>query len=314
MKQRLFLVMIIMTFALLKWDVASYAQSPRTIELGPCGGMSMTLNDINPLNFFNEPGYAYGGLVRYNHDTRWAFRLDYSHSMVRSSDAIALWRPEREKSFKAIINDLSMVVEFNFLNFYTGRVGDAFSTYMFAGVSTFKYKTAPILSVQEQTALAGDAVPQNLEAFNRAWQSLETDRSFSIPFGFGFKFSLSEHLATSIEWKMNYTLTDRLDGLNPTYEDADSHYFAVVTKTEKKAKDGNVVMDQNGNPLYTYEINVNQGGTPTNGYDLTDQTGLFGKYQQMSNSATNDWFGSITLSLTWKIPLPGGNACRVNNY
>lgn len=314
MKQRLSFVLITMFLAFLGWGGSLRAQSPRTIELGPYGGMAMTINDINTVNFFSEPGYEYGGLIRYNHDSRWAFRINYAHSMIQSTDTIAGWRPEREKSFRAIINDVSLMFEFNFLDFYTGRIGSTVSPYLFGGISRFTYKTAPLLSREQQIEFAGDSVPQNLKAFNQAWQSMNTGVSYSIPFGFGCKFSISEHLATSIEWRMHYTLTDRLDGLDSLYQGVDNHYFATVKSKDRHDTDGTVMKDKNGNVLKEYEVNIVQGGNPAGGYDLTDQTGLFKEYQQMSNSQSMDWFGSITISLTWKIPLPGGGACRVNSY
>lgn len=320
MKRRLSFVLITIFLACLGRGGALLAQSPRTIELGPYGGISTTLNDINTLKFFSEPGYETGGLIRYNHDTRWSFRLDYTHSMVRSSDAIAKWRPERDKSFIAFINNVGMMVEFNFLDFYTGRSGSSISPYIFGGISRFKYQTFPYLTKEQQISYVGDSVSQNLESFNKAWQSSEpstiTGTSYSIPFGFGCKISISEHLATSIEWRMNYTFSDEIDGLEALY--SDEHQYAYVHYRYKKNSKNEIEKDKAGNPLKEYLINDNpispEGYTPNGSYDLTDTTGLFKKNQQMSNSKSNDWFGSFTVSLTWKIPLPGGGACRVNSY
>ena len=247
----------------------------------------------------------------------WAFRIDASHSMVRSSDAVAQWRPERDKSFQSFVNEVSLIVEFTFLDFYTGRKGNSISPYLFGGGSAFTYKTAPLLNADEMVALAGDQLPANLRAFEQAWKGcLGKGNSYSIPFGFGCKVSLSEHLATNIEWKMNYTFTDAIDGLEDVYSDA--HAFANVYCKDKKDSEGNLLKDKNGAQLKEYLVAfqplAEEGYSFVSSYDLTDQTGLFGAEQQMSNSQSKDWLGSITISLTWKIPIPGGGACRVNHY
>ena len=56
----------------------------------------------------------YGGIVRFNENSRWTYRLDYTHATVKASDEQIKWRPERGLNFLSKINDVSLVVEFNF--------------------------------------------------------------------------------------------------------------------------------------------------------------------------------------------------------
>ena len=97
--------------------------------------------------------------------------------------------------------------------------------------------------------------------------------ALSIPFGIGCKVSISKHLAATVEWRMHYTLTDYLDGVHANY--AETHATAK-------------------------------------GYDFTDPTETFDAGYQRGNSQTNDWFGMLNLSLTWKFVIPNSSACKMN--
>lgn len=310
MKRRLHLWLLTIGLILLGQGKISYAQSPKTLEFGPHGGMTTSINDINTWKMFNQFDLELGGLVRFNYDSRWAFRADFTHAVLKGSDAVAKWRPIRDLNFRSVVNDVSLITEFNFLDYYTGRNGSSISPYLFGGISVFKYKVGPYEPDKAvlQT-LAGSADRKILEQFNAVWsQAIGNGFSFSIPFGFGCKLSLSQHLAASLEWRMHYTFTDYLDGIADLYPADDQHRIFV-------SKAG---QDQNGAPAFEYAVIT---GDPNNldpayltSYDLTDRTGFFHEGQQRGNSQSKDWFGSLSLAITWKLPLPGGTACRIINY
>jgi hypothetical protein len=102
----------------------------------------------------------------------------------------------------------------------------------------------------------------------------------SIPFGMGVKFSLSRHMAATVEWMMHKTFTDYLDDVATVYPEQHAIYTA-------------------------------EDGTE---YDLTDPTGNFKAGQQRGNSAFNDWFGMARMSLTWKFNLPDGRGCNLSKF
>ena len=267
-----------------------HAQSPKTIEFGPHVGMTTSINDINPWKLFSQFDLEYGGLFRFNYDSRWTFRLDYTHSVVKATDTVAGWRPERELSFRSKINDVSLIVEFNFLDYYTGRVGSTISPYLFGGVSAFSFNTY----AYTRNDIIDEFWLGNLFAERNAYRHY----ALSIPFGFGCKLSLSPHLAASLEWRMHYTFTDYLDDIAEVYPADDDHALLVAS-------------DKGLDFIYGDANALSEGLTLI--YDYTDPTGHYHEGQQRGNSQSNDWFGSLSLSITWKIPLPGGTACRVIN-
>ena len=276
-------------FLLIMSCLAVFAQAnaqfddPKTLEVGPHVGMSYYMGDLNPTMPFAQAQLQYGGLVRFNYDNRWTFRFDYSRATVTASDEVIKWRPERGLNFTSKINDFSLVAEFNFIEYYTGNPKKNVSPYIFGGVSVFQY-----------TAFANvNGILVDLSNHKTEYVDLDAkwyEKMFgktspigvSIPFGMGVKFSLSRHMAGTVEWRMQKTFTDYLDDVATVYPEQNQH--AVYT-----ADDGTT-------------------------YDLTDPTGNYIAGQQRGNSAFNDWFGMARVSLTWKFNLPDRRGCNLSKF
>ena len=288
MKKRLRFLLI--TFCLVflgQLGHRAYAQNPQTIEVGPHFGVSSYIGELNvwrdidkwswrEMNQFNTD---WGVLARYNYNSRWSFRLDYTHGKVRASDAYAAWRPDAQLNFQTTINDISLMAEFNFLDYYTGHIQNTVSPYIFAGVSGFLFSPHPFTQnddVDKTELLLTDKKSGITKSQTEGVVCYPY--SFSIPFGVGCKLSLTKHLAATVEWRMHYTFTDYLDDVSGVYpiEDENNKHAIVA------------------------------------GYDLVDPSGKFEAGQQRGNSQTNDWFGFINLSLTWKFVIPNASACTMN--
>lgn len=306
-----------------------FAQFPQTLEIGPHGGITTYQGDINPLKMFNQFGYDYGGLVRYNYDSRWAFRLDYSRAMVQASDSVANWRPERGLSFRTKLHDVALIAEFNFFDYYTGRIGSSVSPYIFVGGSWLSYQTGLLVQDSLQR-LQFTGIPEahrndsthreNMKRYQSVAGSAQgSGTSFSIPFGIGCKLSLTQHLAASIEWRMHYTFTDDLDGIVRT-KDNDGNLNALYPSDKNHSffARKQVGVDKYGTPIYEYSTPSSDPSTiAAEGYDfyydMSDPTGNYHEGQQRGDASTNDWFGMLNLSITWKIPIPGNSACKIIN-
>lgn len=286
MKNRLHFLFVAICLALLcQTGQKAFAQAPRTIEVGPHFGGTAYVGDLNvwrnlgqwDWKHLHQLDYDLGALARFNYNSRWAFRLDYTYLRVNASDPVTAWRPEALLNFRSTAHDVALMVEFNFLDYYTGRSGSEISPYIFGGVSGFMYKTHPLTGVAniDSENLTANNTDYYLDENNTLQPALKSNYSLSIPFGVGCKLSLTEHLATSLEWRMHYTLTDYLDDVSGLYG-PDGQHFVV------------------------------------NGYDCSDPSGRFGEGDQRGNSQTNDWFGMLNLSLTWKFVIPDNSACKMN--
>ena len=255
---------------------------PKTLEVGPHVGVSYYMGDLNPTLPFAQARLQYGGLVRYNYNNRWTFRFDYSRATVTAYDEVIKWRPERGLNFTSVINDFSLVAEFNFLEYYTGNPKKNVSPYIFGGISVFQYTA--YADVNGTLIDLSDYATEGPEDPDAKWYDKMFGKTssigVSIPFGMGVKFSLSRHMAATVEWRMQKTFTDYLDDVATVY----SEQHAIYT-----AEDGTE-------------------------YDLTDPTGNYLAGQQRGNSAFNDWFGMARVSLTWKFNLPDRRGCNLSKF
>lgn len=290
MKNRLRFLLIMCLLTVLGLNTPSLAQSPQTIEVGPHIGVTSYVGDLNvwrhlsqwdwkQLNQFN---YDLGGVVRFNYDSRWSFRLDYTYLHARACDSVTAWRPQGKLNFKTTAHDLSLLVEFNFMDYYTGKNDKNFSPYIFGGVSGFMYWVQPYTGDETLDAMYFNGLgDERYDLFTASTQRANLNMSLSVPFGLGCKVSLSEHLAATAEWRMHYTFTDYFDGVSGDYPAAAQHAVA----------------------------NDSQG----NSYDFTDPTGTFLQGDQRGNARNNDWFGMVNLSLTWKFIIPDKAGCKLTD-
>lgn len=296
MKKRLRFLMV--TTALIVLNLAgsvAYAQNPKTLEVGPYISGTTYAGDLNvwrnlgqwQRKELNQFSYGYGALARFNYDTRWAFRIDYSHLHLRAGDASAAWRPQGMLNFKSTVDNINLMVEFNFFDYYTGKPGKGFSPYIFGGISGLMYYVQPFTGDATWDTLYFNGISENNlgeDEFAVEGERKGRNYALSIPFGLGCKISISEHLASTVEWRMHYTMTDYLDGVHSNY----SKEHAVFK-----------VVDAQG---------VDQE------YDFTDPTKTFPEGYQRGNARTNDWFGVLSLSLTWKFVIPEKSACKMTDY
>ena len=254
---------------------------PKTLEVGPHVGVSYYMGDLNPTMPFAMSQLQYGGVARFNYNNRWSFRFDYSHATVAADDDKIGWRPERKLNFTSRINDFSLEAEFNFLEYYTGNPKKNVSPYIFGGISVFQYTAYANVAgkLVDLSKYETEYVDPNAKWYNKMFGKT-SPVGVSIPFGLGVKLSLSQHMAATVEWRMQKTFTDYLDDVAKVYPEQHAIY-------------------------------TDEDGTK---YDLSDPTGNYKTNQQRGNSAFNDWFGMARVSLTWKFNLPDGRGCNLSKF
>lgn len=177
------------------------------IEVGATGGLSYYIGDINPGKQFSQNDLALGGLIRYYDNLRWAFRFQYSNMGLNVADKTGFYEPVKEP-FKSKINDFSLIAEFNFFDYWTGSERNFITPYLLAGFSVFNYKTISQID---------------------AAKILSNDGSFSIPFGVGVKYSLTQRIGLTLEWRMHKSFDDNIDSIT-------DNYYATESNGEVKQK------------------------------------------------------------------------------
>lgn len=195
-------------FILLLLGIASSAQ--KSFEVGLFGGGSYYLGDINPVKHFVQTDVAFGGLIRYNLNPRWALKASVYRGKIKADDNITKANTSRQLGFESNITDVSAIVELNFFKYVTGNTLNFVSPYIFAGVSFFMFNPK---------AGGVDLRSIGTEGQNTGYDGRKPydTYSFAIPFGFGFKFSINKRLGLAFEWGLRKTFTDYLDDVSKTY-------------------------------------------------------------------------------------------------
>jgi hypothetical protein len=249
-------------FSLLLLFITSlYGFSQKSIELGLFGGGVFYLGDLNQGTPFLQTRPAYGGIARYNITDRWAMRLNVLQGKVLGDDEVSKANLERQLSFESNITEFSLVAEFNFFDYVTGSTRNYVAPYIFAGLGLFLFN--PKAENVELKELG-------TEGQNTGYDGRKPYKTFSMamPFGIGFKYSLTKKLGFAFEWGMRKTITDYIDDVSTTY------YL-----------DGESI-----DPGNTAQI-------------LSDPTRNHKPGMMRGNPRTKDWYSFFGVSVTYKFDL-----------
>lgn len=169
----------------------AFCSKAQSLEFGLFGGGSYIISDVNPATHFKYVKPAFGIVGRYYSGSRWAFRTSITNS---SSDTLSQ------------LTDISLIAEFNFLEYLTGSTKNYLSPFIFGGVSTFIHN------------------PKD---------GNDTKLPISFPFGVGLKYSVSKRFGLAFEWRMHKSMRDDLDGVTnaPNIYQKDWYNFTGISLT-----------------------------------------------------------------------------------
>jgi hypothetical protein len=162
-------------------------QAQKTLEVGLFGGGAYYIGDINPGKHFMMTKLSYGLVARFNLDPRWTVKLSGYRGDIAGDDNVAKTVTNRDLKFESKVTDISAVVEFNFFNYITGSTRNFITPYIFGGVGVFIFDPKADGIALRDLGTEG----QNIGFHDR---SRYTTTQISLPFGFGFKYSLNKKL------------------------------------------------------------------------------------------------------------------------
>ncbi len=247
--------------------ISGIAAFPQTAEIGLFGGLSYYLGDLNPGIHFLDSRPAYGVMARYNIDNRWTIKADAYRGRIQGDGQNSHIDAARSLKFESKITDISVVAEFNFFDYFTGSRRNLLSPYIFGGVGMVIFN--PMADGIELRTIGTEG--QNVGFDGRKQYNLV---AFCVPFGVGFKYSLTSRFCMSAEWGLRKTTTDYLDDVSKTY------YM-----------DGSQIDPANPDQV------------------LSDPTMQHKAYQERGNPSTNDWYNFTGISFTYKFRLYNKNKC-----
>ena len=210
-------------------------------EVGVGAGVSFYLGDLNPKKVFYDSRACASLFYRYNINTRWAFRFSGSYGRIMAHDAD--FDNPRNLNFRNDLGEIAAMMEVNFVNFFTGSEQHRFTPYLAFGAALC-FSNPQGLYTKDGSSRWVALRPlhtegQGLSQYNVKEYSLT---QFAIPFGLGFKVSISQHVALGIEWVMRWTVTDYLDDVSGNYVSPgvlrseygdEAAYFADPTESHK---------------------------------------------------------------------------------
>lgn len=159
----------------------SFSSFAQTLEVGAFGGASYYLGDLNTQKHFIESQPAFGAVLKYNLNQRWAIGLAASQGRLTSdaTDFNSTHPNNQVANLSTNLTELALLSELNFFPYAIGDRKNFWTPYVFAGLSAFS--------------------------------SSNTSLAMAAPFGLGFKFSPIRKIGLSLFWSARKTFTDNLD-------------------------------------------------------------------------------------------------------
>ncbi len=177
-------------------------------DLGGYIGVSYYMGDVNKSKIFYSPKLAYGGMYRYNLNSRYAFKLSVTQAKLSGSDLDFKneFQQLRQHEFVSSVTDISITTEFTFFDYDPGNMSHAISPYVAGGVAI----------------IAAENSDNKLS-------------SLGIPISFGLKFNITEKITAGIEWTYRKTFNDYLDKM----DDATRYNTPMSLHKQKYDKNNN---------------------------------------------------------------------------
>lgn len=172
------------------------------MEIGAGVGLVAYEGDFNGKLFSQmQPMGAFVG--RYNFDPYKDLRLNIGVGKIKgSSDKLETYYPDMQEqaySFSNTLVDVSLVFEYNFWPYGTGRDyrgAKRLTPFIFGGLGATFVKGA------DKNVFTGN-----------------------LPLGLGAKYKINERLNVSVDWTMHFSLSDELDGVKDPYQVKSSGAF-----------------------------------------------------------------------------------------
>lgn len=195
------------------------------MEFGMRFGIANYLGDVASRPVPSESNLAGGLFLRANLTAQWKLRGELTMGRISGEDRSTLAEGFTNLNFRTTLQELGVTMEYDFLPFLPGSPYLTFTPYVFGGVAGFRYNPqAQTLGNTyinlRQLGTEGQTIPgSNLEVYSQY--------GISIPFGLGFKKSVSDGLIFGLELGVRATFTDYLDDISGYYPD-----FSELAQTE----------------------------------------------------------------------------------
>jgi hypothetical protein len=234
MKRLLLAVLLFPLFGHAQWNVNVF------------GGFSNYVGDLQSSSYTTKQSHgAIGAGLQYDLNNHFSLLSNLSYGRVGASDSYSsepLLRA-RNLSFETAIGEWNLLAEYNLLDLRSHRV----TPYAFAGVAVYHFNPYAQDSTGRKVYLRplsteGEGLPQYPARKEYALTQ------FSIPFGGGIKFRISDRVVLAYEIGLRKLFTDYLDDVSSRYVDPAILLAAKGPEAVEMAYRGNEIKGGAGYP------------------------------------------------------------------
>ena len=185
-------------------------------EIGVFAGGSNFIGDIGATDYIAPNQLALGVLAKWNRSPRHSFRASVIFSDLEGIDAKSddPRRLERGYEFNTDILEISLGMEFTFIEFDLHTIGSKGTPYLYSGMTLTHHDNYYYLS-------NGERVSENTSSW-----------AFGIPMVLGYKTNISNQMILAAEVGARYTFSDELDGSMPDSEDREALSFGNTNNND----------------------------------------------------------------------------------
>lgn len=179
-------------------------------ELGIQGGGAGYIGDLNSSNPLKFSGYSASGFVKANFDPNWVLGVHFSKGKIGADDAKSKnsYFKERNLSFNTSLSELSLILDFNFLDYFAGKGRKPFSPYLYVGFGAVFF--TPTTRMDGETYKLASYRTEDVKYKTMA---------MALPFGAGVKYNVSDRWSVLANLGYRNAYTDYLDDVSQNYID-----------------------------------------------------------------------------------------------
>lgn len=183
-------------------------------EIGVFLGGSNYIGEIGKTTYIAPNEMAFGILYKWNRSPRHSWRVSYTQSKITADDKKSSEpaRQERDYDFENSIKEVSLGLEFDFLDFNLHDSNPKITPYVYSGLSYVRY--------------------EGLYFINGNAKIDQTYGSIAIPMTIGVKAKLMDHIILGFEAGARYSFKDDLDGSNPSNAKYESLKFGNINSND----------------------------------------------------------------------------------
>jgi opacity protein-like surface antigen len=188
-------------------------------EAGLLLGASNYLGDLSNNSgtvYIKETKPAFGALVRYNFNDMFTARLGLTYTWVAGRDANVKnddFVKNRNLSFRSNILEFALTGEINIPGYQPYALSRPLSPYLFVGIAATKFNPKTRYQGNWEKLQPLGTEGQGMPGFDKEYGLT----SFTIPFGVGVKYALTDKINLGLELGARRMSTDYLDDVSGNY-------------------------------------------------------------------------------------------------